>query len=115
MGFPGYGLRNKRKEIVASAMQFLLFIRIAFASWIADLTENEHFRMRWTDLQAMAMCWTALAQQAALLKACMWVTVEAVSAETQNQQRESTFHSTGAGGGSQATITREDFQFFLFY
>lgn len=96
-------------------MQFLLFIRIAFASWIADLTENEHFRMRWTDLQAMAMCWTALAQQAALLKACMWVTVEAVSAETQNQQRESTFHSTGAGGGSQATITREDFQFFLFY
>lgn len=109
--FPGYGLRNKPKDRVNSAMQLLLFIRVAFASWIADLTENEHFRMSQTDLQAMAMCWTVLIQQAALLKTCTWVTVEAVSADTQNQQMESTYHSTGDGGGSQG----DNFLFFWFY
>lgn len=96
-------------------MQFLLFIRIAFTNWIDDLTENEHFRMRQADLQAMAMCWTALVQQAALLKTCTWVMVEAVSADTQNQQIESTYHSTGEGEGSQATITGDDILVFWFY
>lgn len=95
-------------------MQFLLFIRIVFVSWIADLTENEHFRMRRTDLQAMAMCWTVLVQQAAFLKTCTWVMVEAVSADTQNQQMESTY-STGEGGGSQATRTGDDILLFWFY
>lgn len=86
--FPGYGSRNKPKERVASAMQFLLFIRIVFASWIADLTENEHFRTSRTDLQARAMCWTALRKQAALLKTCTWVMVEAVRADIKTAKRK---------------------------
>lgn len=67
-------------------MQFMLFIRMVFASWRANLTEKEHFGMSRTDSQAMVLCQTVLIQQALLLKAYTWITVESIRANTQNQQ-----------------------------
>lgn len=68
----------------------------------ADLTEKEHFGMSWTDLQAMAMCQTVLIQQAPLLKACTWITVEAISANTQKQQIGGNMYRTTWGGEKKA-------------
>lgn len=67
-------------------MQFMLFIRMVFASWRANLTEKEHFGMSRTDSQATVLCQTVLIQQALLLKAYTWITVESIRANTQNQQ-----------------------------
>lgn len=92
-----YDSETKPEGKLASAMQFMLLIRTVLASWTADLTEKEHFGQRWTDLQAVAACWTALIQQAALPKACILITAPGTNANTTSKEEETSISLFGGG------------------